>query len=101
MQGIRQTKTRREIYFRDRVGVFQQKLVFAKINASISSRYICVRHYANFGLDNGLSPDLCQEIIWTNDAILIIGPLGTNCHPGNTLGFQIQVIFRTKDGIAY
>ena len=28
--------------------------------------------------DNGLSPSLCQAIIWTNVRILLIGPLGTN-----------------------
>ena len=30
------------------------------------------------GSDNGLSPDRHQAIIWTNDGILLIGPLGTN-----------------------
>ena len=30
------------------------------------------------GSDNGLSPDRRQAIIWTNDGILLIGPLGTN-----------------------
>ena len=29
------------------------------------------------GSDNGLSPDRCQAIIWTNAGILSIGPLGT------------------------
>ena len=28
--------------------------------------------------DNGLSPDRCQAIIWTNAGILVFGPLGTN-----------------------
>ena len=28
--------------------------------------------------DNGLSPGQHQAIIWTNAAILLIGPLGTN-----------------------
>ena len=28
--------------------------------------------------DNGLSPDRCQAIIWTNAGILLIEPLGTN-----------------------
>ena len=28
--------------------------------------------------DNGLSPKRRQAIIWTNDGILLIGPLGTN-----------------------
>ena len=30
------------------------------------------------GSDNGLSPARRQAIIWTNDGILLIGPLGTN-----------------------
>ena len=30
------------------------------------------------GSDNGLSPGLHQAIIWTNDGILLIRPLGTN-----------------------
>ena len=29
-------------------------------------------------IDNGLSPGRRQAIIWTNDGILLIGPLGTN-----------------------
>ena len=30
------------------------------------------------GSDNGLSPDRRQAIIWTNDGLLLIGPLRTN-----------------------
>ena len=30
------------------------------------------------GSDNGLSPGRPQAIIWTNDGILLIAPLGTN-----------------------
>ena len=30
------------------------------------------------GSDNGLSPERCQAIIWTNAGILLIVPLGTN-----------------------
>ena len=33
---------------------------------------------AIIGSDNGLSPDWCQAIIWTNARILLIGSLGTN-----------------------
>ena len=33
---------------------------------------------AIIGPDNGLSPDWRRAIIWTNDGILLIGPLGTN-----------------------
>ena len=35
-------------------------------------------NYSIIGSDNGLSPDWCQAIIWTNDGVLLIGPLGTN-----------------------
>ena len=40
--------------------------------------HICVGKLTIIGSDNGLSPDRRQAIIWTNDAILLIGPLGTN-----------------------
>ena len=40
--------------------------------------YICVGKLAIIGSDNGLLPDRRQAIIWTNDGILLIGPLGTN-----------------------
>ena len=39
---------------------------------------ICVSKLAIIGSDNGLSPDRRQAIIWTNDGILLIRPLGTN-----------------------
>ena len=39
--------------------------------------HIRVSKVAIIGSDNGLSPGLHQAIIWTNDAILLIGPLGT------------------------
>ena len=35
-------------------------------------------NFTIIGSDNGLSPDWCQAIIWTNAGILLIGPLGTN-----------------------
>ena len=40
--------------------------------------HICVTELTIIGSDNGLSPDRRQSIIWTNAAILFIGPLGTN-----------------------
>ena len=39
---------------------------------------ICVGKQTIIGLDNGLAPERCQAIIWTNDDILLIGHLGTN-----------------------
>ena len=38
---------------------------------------MCVSKLTIIGSDNGLSPDRRQAIIWTNDGILLIGPLGT------------------------
>ena len=39
--------------------------------------HICVSKLTISGSDNGLSPGQRQAIIWTNDGILLIGPLGT------------------------
>ena len=39
---------------------------------------ICVSKFTIIGPDNGLSPGRRQAIIWTNAAILLIGPMGTN-----------------------
>ena len=40
--------------------------------------HICVSKLSIIGSDNGLAPGWLQAIIWTNDGILLIGPLGTN-----------------------
>ena len=40
--------------------------------------HICVGNLTTIGSDNGLSPDRRQTIIWTNDGILLIWPVGTN-----------------------
>ena len=40
--------------------------------------HICVSKLTIIGSDNGLSPGRRQTIIWTNDGILLIRPLGTN-----------------------
>ena len=40
--------------------------------------HICVSKLTIVGSDNGLSPDRCQAIIWTNAGLLLIGPLRTN-----------------------
>ena len=40
--------------------------------------HICVGKLTIIASDNGLSPGRRQAIIWTNDEILLIGPLGTN-----------------------
>ena len=39
--------------------------------------HICVGNLTIIGSDNGLSPGRRQAIIWTNNAILLIPPLGT------------------------
>ena len=41
--------------------------------------HIFVGKLTIIGLDNGLSPERRQAIIWTNTGILLIGHLGTNC----------------------
>ena len=43
-----------------------------------SDAYKCVDKLTIIGSDNGLSPGRRQAIIWTNAAILLIGPVGTN-----------------------
>ena len=40
--------------------------------------HICVSKIIIVGSDNGLSPGRCQDIMWTNAGILLIGPLGIN-----------------------
>ena len=40
--------------------------------------HICVGNLTIIGSDNGLSPGRRQTIIWTNDGIVLIGPLRTN-----------------------
>ena len=40
--------------------------------------HICVSKLTIIGSDNGLSPARRQTIIWTDDGILLIGPLGTS-----------------------
>ena len=40
--------------------------------------HICVGKTTIIGSDNGLSPGRRQAIIWTNDGILFIRPVGTN-----------------------
>ena len=40
--------------------------------------HICVSTPTTNGSDNGWSPGRRQAIIWTNDGILLIWPLGTN-----------------------
>ena len=40
--------------------------------------HICVSNLTIIGPDNGLSSDRRQAIIWTNDGIFLVGPLGTN-----------------------
>ena len=40
--------------------------------------HICISKLTVVGSDNGLPPSRRQAIIWTNDGILLIGPLGIN-----------------------
>ena len=52
--------------------------LFAYISHWGRVTHICVSKLTTIGSDTGLSPGWCQAIIWTNDEILVIGPLGTN-----------------------
>ena len=40
--------------------------------------HICVSHLTTIGSDNSWSSGRRQTIIWTNDGLLLIGPVGTN-----------------------
>ena len=51
----------------------------ARASAGMVLTYICINKLTIIGLDNGLSPNQLQVIIWTNTGILLIGPLGINC----------------------
>ena len=55
--------------------------------------HICVGELTIIGSDNGLSPQRRQAIIWTNDGILLIGPLGTNF---SEILFRIQTFSFNK-----
>ena len=52
--------------------------IFAFLTHWGRETHICVSKLTIIGSDNGLSPSRRQTIIWTNDGILLIGPLGTN-----------------------
>ena len=47
-------------------------LIDAKIRIYASVNKVII------GSDNGLSPIWCQAIIWANNGLLSVGPLGTN-----------------------
>ena len=51
--------------------------------------HICVSKLSIIGSDNGLSPNRRQAIIWTNDGILLIRPIGTNF---NEILIEINII---------
>ena len=50
--------------------------------------HICVSNITTIGSDNDLSPGRRQVIIWTDDGILSIGPLGINI---SEILFRIQI----------
>ena len=55
--------------------------------------HIRVSNLTIIGSDNGLSPSRRQPVIWTNDGILLIGPLGTNF---SEISIGIQTFSLTK-----
>ena len=53
--------------------ILRNQIIYSSFNSlRPSDAYIII------GSDNGLSPGRRQAITWTNDGILLIGPLGTN-----------------------
>ena len=65
---------------------------FTKLNDGLTHwgrvTHICVSKLTIIGSDKGLSPGRRQAIIWTNDGILLIEPLGTNF---NEILSEIQI----------
>ena len=57
---------------------FQRWLSYTIVASWGRVKHICFGKLTNIGSDNGLPPGRRQAIIWTNAAILLIGPLGTN-----------------------
>ena len=55
--------------------------------------HICINKIIIIGSDNGLLPGRLQSIIWTNDWILLIGPLRTNF---SEIWIQINTFSFTK-----
>ena len=53
-------------------------MIFVLLNHWGLVTHIRVSKLTIIGSDNGLLPGRHQAIIWTNDEILLIGPLGTH-----------------------
>ena len=56
--------------------------------------HICVSKLTIIGSVNGLSPGRRQAIIWTNDGIVLIWPLGTNF---NEISIEVHTFSIKKD----
>ena len=69
------------ILFTQRVNIEAEWCLYAPIN------------YTVIGLDNGVSPDRRQAIIWTNTGLLSIAPLGKNF---NEIWIEIQKFYWRK-----
>ena len=65
-------------FFTAKLTPFSWKSVIYWLTHSGRVTHICVSELTIIGSDNGLSPGRRQAIIWTNDGILVIKPLGTN-----------------------
>ena len=61
-----------------RLKVCRNMLICKKLTHWGRVTHICVGNLNMIGSENGLSPSRHQAIIWTNDGILSIRPLGTN-----------------------
>ena len=61
------------------VVAFPRELDFDYLTHWGKVKHICVSWINIIGSDDGSSPRRRQAIIWTNDGILLIRPLGTKC----------------------
>ena len=66
------------------VSILKKKMIVLRPDCIVLSlthwrrvTHICVSKLTFIGSDNGLSPGRRQAVIWTNDGILLTGPLGT------------------------
>ena len=63
---------------RVKILIFHVVLIFISWTKRGQVMHLCFVNLTIISLDNGLSTDQCEAIIWTNIEILPIGSLGTN-----------------------
>ena len=65
-------------FFLNTLYMLHDNMEFSHLTHWGPATHICFSKLTIIGSDNGLSPGRRQVITWTNDGILLIGPLGTN-----------------------